>query len=307
MGTTIQLRRDTAANWTAVNPVLAQGEAGIEFGSPMKMKIGDGTTAWSALPYQSSPSSGGTGTGDNGLSAYQVAVAAGFVGTEATWLLSLKGATGASAYQLAVAAGFVGTEASWLLSLKGAAGASAYQLAVAAGFSGSEAAWLLTLKGAAGLSAYQIAVAAGFVGTEAAWLEGLKAVALLQSSDGSVAIAQVGNLHDLSVKKAPTVTLPWAQTINWNAATATIYKVTLSGDGSLANPTANTLIDGATYMFVIKQDNTGVRALTFGSVFRFPNREAPTLSTDANAIDIITGFSDGTNLFVTMVQNFSSL
>lgn len=34
--------------------------------------------------------------GDDGQSAYQLAVAAGFIGDEATWLLSLKGADGAS-------------------------------------------------------------------------------------------------------------------------------------------------------------------------------------------------------------------
>jgi len=46
----IQLRRDTAANWTAVNPVLAAGEAGYETDSH-QLKIGDGSTAWNALSY----------------------------------------------------------------------------------------------------------------------------------------------------------------------------------------------------------------------------------------------------------------
>lgn len=60
-----------------------------------------------------------------GASAYQVAVNNGFVGTEADWLLSLKGADGVdgvaglSTYQVALANGFVGTEEEWLLSLKG--------------------------------------------------------------------------------------------------------------------------------------------------------------------------------------------
>ena len=30
MADLIQIRRDTAANWTSVNPTLAQGELGIE-------------------------------------------------------------------------------------------------------------------------------------------------------------------------------------------------------------------------------------------------------------------------------------
>jgi hypothetical protein len=46
----IQLRRDTAANWTAANPKLAQGEAGYELDTG-KLKIGDGVQNWNALSY----------------------------------------------------------------------------------------------------------------------------------------------------------------------------------------------------------------------------------------------------------------
>lgn len=56
--------------------------------------------------------------GGNGLSAYEIALANGFVGTEPEWLQSLQGATGMSAYDVAVVNGFVGTEAEWLESLK---------------------------------------------------------------------------------------------------------------------------------------------------------------------------------------------
>lgn len=50
MANRIQLRRDTAANWTTGNPVLASGEKGYETDSK-RQKIGDGTTAWNALAY----------------------------------------------------------------------------------------------------------------------------------------------------------------------------------------------------------------------------------------------------------------
>lgn len=46
----IQLRRDTAANWTSANPVLGAGEMGIETDTD-QFKVGDGTTAWSSLAY----------------------------------------------------------------------------------------------------------------------------------------------------------------------------------------------------------------------------------------------------------------
>jgi hypothetical protein len=51
MARRIRVRRDTAANWTTVDPVLASGEHGYETDTKL-FKIGDGTSAWSALAYQ---------------------------------------------------------------------------------------------------------------------------------------------------------------------------------------------------------------------------------------------------------------
>lgn len=50
----IKHRRDTAANWTANNTILKAGQIGIEtdlLPAAPKWKIGDGTTAWTALAY----------------------------------------------------------------------------------------------------------------------------------------------------------------------------------------------------------------------------------------------------------------
>jgi len=71
MATRIQKRRDTAANWTAVNPVLAQGEEGLELDTN-KEKIGNGTTAWNSLPYKTlgvTPSAIGAATAAQGAKA----------------------------------------------------------------------------------------------------------------------------------------------------------------------------------------------------------------------------------------------
>ena len=46
----IQLRRDTAANWTTNNPVMGAGEFGFETDTS-KFKIGNGVTAWASLSY----------------------------------------------------------------------------------------------------------------------------------------------------------------------------------------------------------------------------------------------------------------
>ena len=46
MAIRIQLRRDTAANWTSTNPTLRAGEFGIETDT-LKFKIGNGSEAFS--------------------------------------------------------------------------------------------------------------------------------------------------------------------------------------------------------------------------------------------------------------------
>lgn len=61
MAVQIQLRRDTAANWTSNNPILAQGEIGIETDTKKK-KIGDGVTSWTSLSYESHTQLGDVGT-----------------------------------------------------------------------------------------------------------------------------------------------------------------------------------------------------------------------------------------------------
>jgi hypothetical protein len=50
MASIIQIRRDTASNWTTANPILALGEMGAETDTS-KIKIGDGVTAWASVPY----------------------------------------------------------------------------------------------------------------------------------------------------------------------------------------------------------------------------------------------------------------
>jgi len=48
--TRIRLRRDTAANWSGVNPTLALGEAGYETDTRL-LKIGDNVSTWTNLDY----------------------------------------------------------------------------------------------------------------------------------------------------------------------------------------------------------------------------------------------------------------
>ena len=49
-GATIKLRRDTTVAWEAANPVLADGEPGLDTTTGL-VKYGNGITAWNSLPY----------------------------------------------------------------------------------------------------------------------------------------------------------------------------------------------------------------------------------------------------------------
>ena len=50
MATKIQIRRGLSTQWTSVNPLLAQGEMGLETDTNL-FKFGDGTSLWTPLPY----------------------------------------------------------------------------------------------------------------------------------------------------------------------------------------------------------------------------------------------------------------
>ena len=69
MATKIQLRRDTATNWTAQNPILSEGEIGYD-STNKTLKVGDGTTAWSTLPTIQSGGGGSVDLSDYATIAY---------------------------------------------------------------------------------------------------------------------------------------------------------------------------------------------------------------------------------------------
>ena len=62
----IQLRRDTEINWLAINPVLAVGEAGVEYDTG-RIKVGDGVTPWSGLNYAAGPAGPQGPAGPHGI------------------------------------------------------------------------------------------------------------------------------------------------------------------------------------------------------------------------------------------------
>ena len=89
-------------------------------------------------------------------------------------------------------------------------------------------------------------------------------------------------------------TLTDGATISWNTALGQIATVTLGDNRTMDAPTN---LKVGTYILRVYQDATGNRTITWNSVFKWTAATAPVLSTTANALDIITLFSDGTNLY----------
>ena len=81
-------------------------------------------------------------------------------------------------------------------------------------------------------------------------------------------------------------------TITPNFAVANNFSVTLGGNRTLANPT--NLVAGQSGVIKLTQDATGGRTLAFGSYWDFAAGTAPTLTTTANAVDILAYYVDST-------------
>ena len=90
------------------------------------------------------------------------------------------------------------------------------------------------------------------------------------------------------------VALTYASTITPDASQSRTFSCLLTGNVTLANP-AN-LIPGQSITVILTQDATGSRLLSaVGSLWKFPGG-TKTLSTAANAVDVIKGTYDGTRI-----------
>jgi hypothetical protein len=76
-----------------------------------------------------------------------------------------------------------------------------------------------------------------------------------------------------------------AATIAVNMSVANNFSVTLGGNRTLGNPT--NLTAGQSGVIFITQDGTGSRTLAYSSYWDFPSQTAPTLTTTANAVDVL--------------------
>lgn len=102
--------------------------------------------------------------------------------------------------------------------------------------------------------------------------------------------------------KGSTVALTDGANIAWNLASGNIATVTLAGNRTLDNPT-NLAI--GTYILKVVQDGTGSRTLAYGNKYFWAGGTNPVLSTAASSIDIITFYSDGTNMYGSCLKGFA--
>lgn len=109
-------------------------------------------------------------------------------------------------------------------------------------------------------------------------------------------LAAVGDVNAYSSQQYVSLaTLTDAASISWNLNTQQVAQVTLGGNRALAAPTNQQA--GATYVLIVRQDGSGSKTLSFDSVYKFPGGTDPVLTTTANAVDLLTFISDGTNMY----------
>jgi hypothetical protein len=93
-------------------------------------------------------------------------------------------------------------------------------------------------------------------------------------------------------------------TITPNFNTANNFSLTLGGNRTLANPTNITA--GQSGVIVITQDGTGSRTLAYGSYWDFSGGTAPTLTTAANAVDVLVYYvNSATSITASLISNIS--
>ena len=117
------------------------------------------------------------------------------------------------------------------------------------------------------------------------------------TSGGNGRVTTKGTIGEVSA-------ISYASTITLDFRTANNFSMTLTGNVTLANP--SNISAGQSGVLFITQDGTGSRTAAFGSYWDFSDGTAPTLSTGANAVDMIAWIArSSTKISAQFVGNFS--
>ena len=117
------------------------------------------------------------------------------------------------------------------------------------------------------------------------------------SSGGNGRVTTKGTIGEISA-------VSYASTITLDFRTANNFSTTLTGNTTFANP--SNISAGQSGVIFITQDGTGSRTAAFGSYWDFSEGTAPTLSTGANAVDMIAWMArSSTKISAQFTGNFS--
>ena len=117
------------------------------------------------------------------------------------------------------------------------------------------------------------------------------------SSGGNGRVTTKGTIGEISA-------VSYASTLTLDFRTANNFSTTLTGNTTFANP--SNISAGQSGVIFITQDGTGSRTAAFGSYWDFSEGTAPTLSTGANAVDMIAWIArSSTKISAQFTGNFS--
>lgn len=88
-----------------------------------------------------------------------------------------------------------------------------------------------------------------------------------------------------AAQRGEITTLTDGANVSVDLSASNNYALTLAGNRTLDNPT--NIVAGQSGSIFIVQDGTGSRTLAYGSYYDFAGGTAPTLTTDASAVDRI--------------------
>jgi hypothetical protein len=111
----------------------------------------------------------------------------------------------------------------------------------------------------------------------------------------NASIATTNTSQTFTAQQVPfNGTLTDGATINWNGNTnGQVVAVTLTGNRTMAAPT--NIQSRALYLMRVTQDATGSRTLTWNAAFKFGGSGAPTLTTTASKVDILSFVGGASN------------
>ena len=91
-------------------------------------------------------------------------------------------------------------------------------------------------------------------------------------------------------------------TITLDLANGTVQIITLGGNVTVTMPTATS---GKSFVMMLKQDGTGSRTVTWSTV-KWAGGTAPTITSTASRLDLLSFFADGTNWYGAVIsQNYT--